>query len=251
MRKAQLFLDFLFRGQLKKYADLVTSYGIHTEIFGIPALSFANGIALEEIPIASIEPNSTHIRMIAVGYWRFWHGLDRLIRGLANYYKECHYANRKVSLTIVGAGEDLGLLKNLASQYNVAEHVFFIKPLTGKALAEEFNKSDVGVGSLGLHRIGLITATPLKNRDYCARGLPFIFSTPDPDFPETLPWVKSFPSDNSPIPIGEIITFVEKSKKEIPAVSIRQYAEEKLSWKSRMFKVIERIEKIQCWTQDD
>lgn len=63
-----------------------------------------------------------------------------------------------------------------------------------------FNQCDFGIGSLGRHRSGIDKIKTLKNREYAARGIPFIYSETDEDF-EQMPYVLKAPADESPIDI--------------------------------------------------
>ncbi|MEG2480028.1 MAG: hypothetical protein RSA50_07120, partial [Mucinivorans sp.] len=39
-----------------------------------------------------------------------------------------------------------------------------------------FEQADIAIGSLARHRSGITTIKTLKNREYAARGIPFIYS---------------------------------------------------------------------------
>ena len=241
IRKAQLLVDVAFRSKLKRYVDFIVTYGEQKKIFGVQALPSRNRINIKNVPTTRSVLQNNEIRLIAVGYWRFWHGLDRLIEGIANYYDE-QSPSTTVSLHIIGEGEELKKLKDLCSEYQLEKWVKFSPPISEKGLDNLFNEADIGIGSLGLHRIGLQTATPLKHREYCARNLPFILSTPDLDFTEQLAWVYYFPANESLISIPEIIYFFSNWKAVLSQGQIREYAENKLSWQSFFEEVLKKCE---------
>jgi len=241
LRKIQLLLDWLYRGRLKKYVTLVVGFGAENEIFGMEALSIANGIDLDGIPVSNAKPEPGVIRLIAVGYWHYWHGLDRLVEGLAAYYKEDAEKEFIVKLTIIGEGLETHALKDLVLKYALNELVIFKLPLLGEGLIQMFEYADIGVGSLGLHRIGLTSASPLKNREYCARGLPFILSTHDWDFPQDLLWVKYFPPKDYPVPIEELISFYKDLNQRRKEHEVRDFAEKNFSWRRRLSIVVEKL----------
>ena len=76
-----------------------------------------------------------------------------------------------------------------------------------------------------------------KNREYAARGIPFIYSEIDDDF-ENMPYIMKIAADETPVDIPQIIQFyqsIDRSPEKIRN-SIKH-----LSWKEQMKKVIESI----------
>jgi glycosyltransferase involved in cell wall biosynthesis len=73
-------------------------------------------------------------------------------------------------------------------------------------------RADVGIGTLGLYRLGTEEASPLKTREYLAHGLPVIAGYLDTDFPETVPFLLRVP--NRPGGLGaaydEVARFVAR-----------------------------------------
>ena len=107
----------------------------------------------------------------------------------------------------------------------------------GIELDEIFDQCDFGIGSLGRHRVGIRDIKTLKNREYAARGIPFIYSENDTDF-DKRPYVLKMPADETAINIETIIHFFQQfniSPQEIRA-SI-----EYLSWKHQMKKVTDAL----------
>jgi len=242
IRKVQLLIDMLFRNQLKRYVSLVVSFGNVEEIFGIKTLPMRNRISIENIPFSTSENNSKNeVRLIAVGCWSFWHGLDRLIIGLAEHYEK-KISDRKyeIKLDIIGSGKELGRLKKLVEIKGLDKVVKFTPPLLGEQLNQAFNDASIGIGSLGLHRLSLKKASPLKHREYCARGLPFILSTPDPDFTKNTNWVKYYPVSEEPINMADLIDFYESFQNDIK-YEMRDFALNQLTWKSFFEKVVKHI----------
>ena len=107
----------------------------------------------------------------------------------------------------------------------------------GEELDKIFDKCDFGIGSLGRHRVGISDIKTLKNREYAARGIPFVYSETDADF-DLRPYVLKVPADESPINIEQIIHFYQHTK--ITPQEIRGSIEN-LSWKNQMKKVIDTI----------
>ena len=115
-----------------------------------------------------------------------------------------------------------------------------VRSQTGEELNELFNRADFAIGSLGRHRSGIYNIKTLKNREYAARGLAFMYSEIDEDF-DQMPYVMKVPADESPINISLLISFYRSltiSPSNIRA-SIRH-----LSWQEQMRKVYEEVKSI-------
>ena len=96
----------------------------------------------------------------------------------------------------------------------------------------------MAIGSLARHRSGITNIKTLKNREYAARGLSFIYSEQDSDF-EDKPYILKVPADESPIEVNKKIEFYKKLN-TIP-LEIRSSILS-LSWEAQMNKVIKAIE---------
>ena len=77
----------------------------------------------------------------------------------------------------------------------------------------------------------------MKNREYAARGIPFIYSEIDEDF-DDMPYIIKATPDESNIDINEIINFYESHN--IPRKEIRESIMH-LSWKHQMNIVVNSI----------
>ena len=176
-----------------------------------------------------------------------WHGFDRLIHGLGEYYRK--YAGqppRKVVFHIVGdvwPEEMNGSQRSpgftpYIKEYGIEEQVVFHGKLFGKELDQVFNLCTFAVGSLGRHRSGITVIKTLKNREYASRGLPFIYSEQDSDF-DHQPYVLKAPADESAIDIERLLSFLDGQ--QMTPQQIRQTVEH-LSWQRQMQRVVEELE---------
>ena len=89
-----------------------------------------------------------------------------------------------------------------------------------------------------IHRKGMEYSKSLKNREYCARGIPFFYAEIDEDF-EGKDFIYKVPADDDPIDIEEIINFVVNNK--FDAAKIRSYAFENLTWERQFEKVLQNV----------
>ena len=236
----------LFRNKLKKYVNVFTTYSIDKEIYGVPALYFKNGIDCTNIPVVDKKLiNQNTIHFLAIAIFSIWHGYDRLINGLYNYYKK--NVNKIVYLHLVGDGNQIEYYKNLVNKYNLQKYISFYGFLSGDKLSEIINKSDVGVCSLGNHRTNIFLSSELKSREYLASGLPIISSTKIDVLPDDFKYCLYVPEDESPIDIYSIINFYNKiiSEENITQITanIRQFAEENCDINITMKPVVEYLSK--------
>ena len=236
-----LIIDKIFRKKLKHYVDYIVTYSQDEVIFGVKTIKIVNGIDCSAIPPVDVtEYRQTAIRLIAVAQFAKWHGYDRLIEGLYEYYK--HNPEKKVFIDFVGDGGVLQQYREMVSTYGLAQYVVFHGVLTGAALSAAFNQADIAVCSLGCHRIGIFLGSFLKSREYIARGLLMISSTKIDILPNDYSYIKYVPEDDSPIDISAILKFYEKLQqketKDMQIKTIRCFAEEHCDMKVVMQPVI-------------
>ncbi len=240
--KIPLYIDKLFRKALAKKMEAIVTFSNEETIFGKRTICISNGIDLDSIPIYNPKKQND-IHLIAVAEIHYWHGFDRLVAGMGEYYKLNPDA-RKVFFHVVGWEDDRGTTSNgyltveqTAKKYNIGQYVVNHGKLFGDKLDEVFNQCVFAIGSLGRHRSGITNIKTLKNREYAARGIPFIYSETDNDF-EDKPYIIKAPADESPINIRQIIDFIDTH--DVNPTEIRNTVEH-LSWRFQMEKVVREI----------
>ena len=235
--KAQIgeYQDDVFNFFLKKYIDKIVTFSQHQTIFGRPCICISNGIDLESTSVVQKAMNET-FTFTSVSICKSWHGIDRFLQSLAKFQNE--YPETQVKFNIIGEGSNTPKLKELVmSNQQLSQIVTFHGFKSGKELDDIYNETDIAIGSLGIHRIGLTEVQPLKNREYAAKGLPFVIAFHDPDF-SGKEFVFQVPGDESLIDITEIISWYQGQ--EFHPQSIHEYAK-KFSWDTQMKKVIQEI----------
>ena len=240
--KIPLYIDKLFRKALAKKMEAIVTFSNEETIFGKRTICISNGIDLDSIPIHNPKKQND-IHLIAVAEIHYWHGFDRLVAGMGEYYKLNPDA-RKVFFHVVGWADDRGTTSNgyltveqTAKKYNIGQYVVNHGKLFGDKLDEVFNQCVFAIGSLGRHRSGITNIKTLKNREYAARGIPFIYSETDNDF-EDKPYIIKAPADESPVNIRQIIDFIDTH--DVNPTEIRNTVEH-LSWRFQMEKVVREI----------
>lgn len=237
-----LKIDQLFRRGLARQMSAIVTFSDAEEIFGQRTIRISNGVDFDSIPLHDFHPVDEAIHLIGVAEVHLWHGYDRLIAGLGEYYKNTP-SPRRIVFHIVGGvdpfdmygGGDYPGLQTQIDKYGIQDHVVFHGQLFGEELDKIFNMSRFAIGSLARHRTGITVIKTLKNREYATRGIPFIYSETDSDF-DTKPYVIKASSDETPVNIRQIVDFIEQ--RHFQPQDIRKTVED-LSWKIQMRRVVE------------
>lgn len=218
--KVALLIDKIYRKRLCKYVDLITTYSNDKSVLGIPTLQLKNGIQCSSVTVSKWKNDPKSINLIAVANFSFWHGYDRLLEGLKNYY-----LNQKdvfVRIIFVGGGPELSRYKEYVKNYGLTKYVCFTGEQGGVKLDEYFDLADIGVCSLGGHRKGLSLSSELKSREYLAKGLPIISSMPIDIVSENFEFMMKVPENEDFINIDEVVHFYKKIIEKFDVESIRK-----------------------------
>lgn len=239
--KAELMIDRLFRHRLAHALDAIVTFSDDREIFGAPTIRISNGIDFDSIRLKQhVNDTTRELHLIGVAEVHYWHGFDRLVHGLAEYYKT--RPEYKVYFHIVGelSGErERQEILPVIRENALEPYVIMHGAQHGEALDRLFEQADFGIGSLGRHRSGITHIKTLKNREYAARGLAFVYSETDEDF-DRRPYVLKAAADESPINIGELIAFYRTQTMK-PAEIRASIAD--LSWNMQMQRVVNGVYK--------
>jgi len=239
----QILVHTFTRWRLKKYVDCLVCIGNAPEkLWGMKVFHMANGYSVEdETPLPQREASDTSLNLVCVASLQNHHGLDRLIRGMAVYQPRPEQP--AVHLDVVGEGPELQNLKSLVEECGLQSQVTFHGFKSGAELRAIYENSDIGVASLGLHRIGCTTASVLKGREYCSLGLPYVYAYFDPAFDTDLPFCLRLESSEEPIDIENVVQFWTSLKSNGGMRTLaRHYAEEHLTWTSIFRPVLSHIQ---------
>ena len=243
MTRVGLKIDQFFRRSLYKQMNGIVTFSDADQIFGQRTIRISNGVDMDSIPLHQYQPpKDGSIHLIGVAEVHYWHGFDRLIAGIGEYYKNTPNP-RRLFFHIVGGVWKSEMydsihapgFSEIMDKYLIRDKVIFHDQLFGEELNKVFNQCCFAIGSLARHRSGITVIKTLKNREYATRGIPFIYSEQDSDF-DHQPYVLKALPDESPINIQQIINFVD-SNKFVPS-EIRKTVEH-LSWKIQMKRVID------------
>lgn len=148
--------------------------GEHVHAAGVPwerIEVIPNGIHPEEftdVAAPSLEPKG-ELTLGFVGFVRDWHGLDSVVRGIAQWGTERGEGSPRLSLLVVGEGPARPGLETLAKELGVTDRVRF----TGLAQRHEVPRH-VATFDVALQPASVPYASPLKVFEYMAGAKPIV-----------------------------------------------------------------------------
>lgn len=235
--------DSYYRQQMYQYVNRVVTYTSHKQIFDIPCINLQNGVELTHHPVRKIRNKDEKIVLIAVAAMHPWHGYERVIEGMKNYYEQG--GKREIVLKLIGEGLEIPEYKRLTRKYGLDEHVEFHGRLDGKALDEQYNLSDIAIGVLGGYKVGLEETASIKLREYCARGIPFVHGDIDLGFTDEEDFTLKVENNSQPLNMQHVIDFYDRVVESENMISeMRQIAEQKFTWDVLLKPVIEYFEMV-------
>ena len=246
--RLKLRIDQLFRHRLYQQMDALVTFSDAERIFGQRTIRISNGVDFDSIPLHHPPLNLERaggeaLHLIGVAEVHDWHGFDRVMTGIGEYYNAKQITNSHqpdVFFHVVG-GVHPNRMNNvfapIINRYGLQDKIIFHGQLFGDELTKVFNQCQFAIGSLGRHRSGITVIKTLKNREYATRGIPFIYSEQDSDF-DHQPYVLKAPADESPIDIQRILDYMDNFY--MNPEDIRRTVEH-LTWKIQMQRVIDAV----------
>ena len=241
-----LKIDQQFREKLYQQMDALVTFSDAEEIFGQHTIRISNGVDFDSIPLhqpSAHGPQLLALHLIGVAEVHPWHGFDRVMAGIGEYYKQklqSNYHTPDVYFHVVGGVHPHRMEADftpIINKYGLEDKIIFHGQLFGDELTKVFNQCQFAIGSLGRHRSGITAIKTLKNREYATRGIPFIYSEQDSDFDHQV-YVLKAPADESPIDIQQIIDFVDHFR--MKPKDVRQTVDH-LTWKLQMQRVVNAV----------
>ncbi len=235
--KIKFWIDQICSWFFRFFISKIVTFSFDKKIFGISTINTDNGVEVKNIPFQLAKPPFTKVlHLLGLGNPRTWHAYERIIEGMASHYRT--NPEVKVVFDMVGQGGEITKYQNLVQKHNLAQFVNFHGFKTGAELDKICNSCHIAVASLGMHRINVSNgeASPLKAREFAARGIPFITGYLDKGFPKDFPFILNFPSDESTIDIAKTIAFYFNLLETHPNYKseMRTYAEKNLDWTNKM-----------------
>lgn len=206
--------------ELKQLVNRFVTYSDDELIYGVTCINISNAYEYKEKP-KFINRKNDNIHLLAVASLTFYHGYDRVIEGLKNYY-DSKENNQKVIFTLVGDGSVLNKYKKLIHKYHLEDIVYLEGKKPIDELSDYYLTADIGVDSLGRHRSGVTYNSSLKGKEYLAFGLPIISGVKTELDNQKFKYYFRVPADDSPINISEVVDWYNKLIKNMTKADISQ-----------------------------
>lgn len=232
------FMDRNYSQYAKKYVSLVAAMSDYDNIWGIKTVKVDNAVDLETVKPRSWKKDTEKLRIISVSNEYNYHGYDRLVKGLKLYYD--NGGTRKIETHFVGVF--MPSTKKLVNDLGLDDYVVFHGKMFGDELDELYNNSDLGIGALAHHRIGMYSGSSLKTKEYFAKGLPFIYGWKEPAFDESYPYALKIELNEEPLDINKVLEFYDGIKNDAAMLyNMREFARVHYSWDNEFKKIFEAI----------
>lgn len=179
---------------------------------------FPNGVVVDTMPNIIDERSSDTISLgFMSGSFAAWHGLDRLLDGLEDYFGAD--APVPIRLELIGRLTEAQLAH--VEQVNAAASTEVVI-VHGRLKQDEYlkvlGKCHIGIGSLAMDRIELSEGATLKVREMLALGLPVYSGHVDTALPPDFPYYV-----NGNVDVSAIVEFV-RTMSNVPREAVREAA---------------------------
>jgi len=194
----------------------------------------ANGVDEDSFKDLRYKTLKPPYKILSISSFQLWHGLDRLVEGFGLFNKK-----EKYKIYLVGSGGESGNINKLVTSKGLSKYFEFTGELQSKEIKQLVSDCSIGIGSLGLHRINLVDASPIKHREYILYGLPVVFSCRDEDLSDSLPFIHKYSAEDVPINFNEIDKIVSRMESQgITRQDIHKYGIDNLTWDAKVKKLL-------------
>ena len=202
-----LLIDKLNRKKLCKYVDRIVTYSKDDQIYKIKAINISNAVDVSSLRQRNSGLSGSEINIIMVAQVAFWHGYDRVIEGLKQYYD--NNGTENIKLYLVGDGNQavLSEYQSLSNREVLKDHVIFYGRKSGAELDAIYDKCCLAMDSMGRHRTGVYYNSTLKGKEYLAKGLPIISGVETELDHMNFKYYFRVPADDSPLNFEDIVNF--------------------------------------------
>lgn len=204
-----------------------------------------NGITTCNESVRNYKVNEENIiKLLFVGTPYPPHGLDRLIKSI-KFWQNNEPHRKTIKLNIVGYSKFAEEYKDLVRKLDLQESVQFHGFVENYKLDSFYDNNDIAIGSLALHRKNAQETSELKAREYCTKGIPFICSSPDNDFPSSFPYRLQVSRGEAHLDINEIVDFVLRCRRSINhPIEMHEYSCNNLDWNKKINRLIKFLDEI-------
>lgn len=198
-----------------------------------------NGIDIEKFEIKKRKKRKLDkcLNLVGIAHVNYWHGYDRVINSMQN-------TKINVKFTIYSnETPELKKLKKIVKEKKLDDIVSFKEINENTDIVYEINKYDVAIGGIGYFRRNSIYDTSIKNKEYCALGIPFIYCCNDVSFDKNFKYMYKVPANNDIIDLKKIYYWYKDIYNSDFENEMYNYAKNNLSFKDSIKKIIEYVDK--------
>lgn len=236
--KRILFEDGYYRKTMYQYIDQCSTYADCDKVFEIPCIPLLNGVDISEHPLKKQRKRDGKVVLLAVAAMAKWHGYERVIKGMAEYYNGS--VVKEIIFKLVGEGPETIVYKSLVEKYKLQEYVKFCGKLEKTELNKQYDEADIAIGTLGNYKKGLVRGAPIKTSEYCIRGIPFIYGYHDTGLNGNEYFAMQVSNSDENIRMKEVLRFYDEViTHDEYSNEMRSYAEKKYLWDEVLKPVIE------------
>ena len=224
---------------IKKYITLIPIILQNDIKLDKKMVSISNGIDFNRFQnLSQKKPKfEDSINMLIVAHVLPWHGYDRLIKSIAEYQGKI-----KISVDIYGnSNSEIKKLQQLVEDLDLRKSIHFKGEEKLENILKHIEKYHIAVGSLGYHRRDGKYDTSIKNKEYCAMGLPFITSSEDLSFSKDFKYLYQVESNDDTFEIEKIIDWYQLISKNNYKKEMRSYAKNNLEYEFIYKKMFQKI----------
>ena len=230
-------LDEMYSKKAHKYCDYIASMTNLKTICEIPTYEIENTLNIDDFKIKEYKRVENKFIFINVAFENITHGLDRLIKGISNYYKTI-YKTTSIDIELLLIGEYSNSTKKLVEDLSLSEKVKFLGKMKRNEIDTYIDEAHFAVGSMGNHRANSYYGSALKTKEYIARGIPFVYGWEERIL-INFPFAYKVPLNEEPIDIKKILEFYRKIENKDLAIKMRKFLEENnRSWQQQFYELL-------------
>lgn len=220
---------------------------IYSKITGIPVfkqslkakewekfISLENSVVVSDVYHDFGNQNNTNYSFLFFGNLQDWHGIEKFIDELNRYEGD------NIFLNLYSSNTDS--YKKLVQKYKNSKNIKFNQSISFEDLENKLVGNVIGIGGLNYESRGAELDTSLKNKDYAALGIPFIYKLPDLSFQDYSYALKISDSDFDGNLITKIIDWYDSIYFENLNNTIKDYARINLTYDKQIDRIIRKLE---------
>ncbi|HEP1839290.1 TPA: hypothetical protein VCA25_000701 [Streptococcus suis] len=194
-----------------------------------------NSVEVIEQNVISKKNIGEDFAFIFIGNVQAWHGLDKFL--------DCFVSSNSNNSVLVFSSNTLVYVK-LKEKYKYFSNIIFAGKVEISELSHLLQRYSnvIGIGGLNYESRGAELDTSLKNKDYAALGIPFIYKLEDESFINYRYGLQLKDVDFSHDLIDKITTWYRLIHHEKMSADIVEFAKNHLSYEEQIDRIIRKIQ---------